>query len=158
MEQREDDLKRHQQTASDPLADQRELGAGFRFLVTAPVFAAASPAGKTSSVNHPVLLSAREQFMSQTETNIEHTIDSILEQLDRFHQRATYGAVAGVVDSSPRSLMAGRARDPKSSWIVSRKDGLPTGYETDQTHPDIQARDQILGNPESLRSWLANPS
>lgn len=95
--------------------------------------------------------------MSNTATTVEHTVDSILDQLDHFRQRATYGAVAGVVDSSPRSLMSGRERDQRSSWIVSRKDGLPTGYEPDQTHPDIQARDQILGNPEALRTWLHNP-
>jgi len=88
----------------------------------------------------------------------EHTLDSVLDELDRFHQRATYGAVAGVVDSSPRSLMSGRARDPKSSWIVSRKDGLPTGYDAGRTHPDIQARGEILQSPEALRVWLQNPN
>lgn len=96
--------------------------------------------------------------MSDTETIAEHTVDSILDQLDRFHQRATYGAVAAVVDSSPRSLMTGRQRDPRSSWIVSQKNGLPTGYEADQTHSDIKAREQILRTPEALRSWLAHPS
>ena len=90
-------------------------------------------------------------------TVAEHTIDSILEQLDRFHQRATYGAVAGVVDSSPRSLMLGRERDPRSSWIVSRQNGLPTGYTPEQTHSEITARDRVLSTPEELRSWLANP-
>ena len=96
--------------------------------------------------------------MSDTETIAEQNLDSILDQLDRFHQRATYGAVAAVVNSSPRSLMSGRQRDPRSSWIVSRKDGLPTGYEPDQTHPDIASREEILGTPEALRSWLENPS
>ncbi len=96
--------------------------------------------------------------MTATASATEHTIDTILDQLDRFHQRATYGAVAGVVDSFPRSLMSGRARDQRSSWIVSRKDGMPTGYEPDQTHPDITHREQILGNSEALRSWLQNPS
>lgn len=96
--------------------------------------------------------------MSDTATIAGHTLDSILDELDRYHQRATYGAVSGVVDSSPRSLMSGRERDAKSSWIVSRKDGLPTGYGPDQTHPDIQARAEILGTPELLRNWLGNPS
>jgi hypothetical protein len=95
--------------------------------------------------------------MTATASATEHTIDTILDQLDRFHQRATYGAVAGVVDSSPRSLMFGRARDQRSSWIVSRTDGMPTGYEPDQTHPDVAEREHILGNSEALRSWLQNP-
>jgi hypothetical protein len=87
-----------------------------------------------------------------------HTIDSILEQLDRFHQRATYGAVAGVVDTSPRSLMAGRGREQRSSWIVSSQTSLPTGYTPEQTHPEIAARERVLSSPEALRVWLANPS
>jgi len=95
--------------------------------------------------------------MNDTSTIAEHTLHSILDELDRFHQRATYGAVAAVVNSSPRSLMTGRTRDTRSSWIVSRKDGLPTGYEAGHTHPDIAARDEILGTPEALRKWLDNP-
>ncbi len=96
--------------------------------------------------------------MSETAMVVEHTLDSILEQFNRFQQRATYGAVAGVVNSSPRSLMLGRARDARSSWIVSRKDGLPTGYTAEQTHPDIAARDEIIENPEALRVWLEKPA
>jgi hypothetical protein len=96
--------------------------------------------------------------MSDTATLTEHTIDSILEQLDRFHQRATYGAVAAVVNSAPRSLMSGRARDPHSSWIVSRKDGQPTGYTAEQKHPELESRGEILDTTEGLRAWLENPS
>lgn len=96
--------------------------------------------------------------MSDTQTVTEHTLNSILGELDSFHQRATYGAVAALVNSSPRSLMSGRPRDPGSSWIVSRKDGLPTGYEAGRTHPDILGREQILDTPEALRNWLENPA
>jgi len=96
--------------------------------------------------------------MSETAMVVEHTLDSILEQFNRFQQRATYGAVAGVVNSSPRSLMLGRARDTRSSWIVSRKDGFPTGYTAEQTHPDIAARSEIIENPEALRVWLEKPA
>jgi len=95
--------------------------------------------------------------MTETGT-IEQTLDSVLEQLDRYHQRATYGAVAAVVDSSPRSLMTGRDREPASSWVVSRKDGRPTGYSDEQTHPDLEARDEILSSAEALRVWLQNPA
>jgi hypothetical protein len=88
----------------------------------------------------------------------DHTLDSILDQLDRFHQRATYGAVAGIVDSSPRSLMLGRERNQRSSWIVNRKDGLPTGYTPEQTHPEITEREQVIDTSEGLRSWLLCPA
>jgi hypothetical protein len=96
--------------------------------------------------------------MSDNATLTEHTIDSILEQLERFHQRATYGAVASVVNASPRSLMSGRPRNSESSWIVSRKDGQPSGYHADQKHPELESRDQILRTAEDLRSWLENPA
>ena len=94
--------------------------------------------------------------MTATDT-AGHSIDSILDQLDQLHQRATYGAVAGVVDSSPRSLMSGRPRDQRSSWIVGRTTGQPTGYSDEQIHPDLTSREQILDNPDDLRKWLENP-
>jgi hypothetical protein len=87
-----------------------------------------------------------------------HTIDSILDLLDQFRQRATYGAVAGVVNSSPRSLMSGRARDQRSSWIVSRETKQPSGYSNEQIHPDLTSRSEVIGNPDDLRKWLENPA
>lgn len=87
-----------------------------------------------------------------------YTIDSIVDQLDRFHQRATYGAVASVVNRSPRNLMDKRSRGPRDSWVVSRQSGMPTGYEPEQMHPEIQARETILSTREALESWLANPA
>ncbi len=96
--------------------------------------------------------------MSDTAILTEHTIDSILNLLDSFHQRATYGAVASLVNASPRSLMSGRARNPESSWIVSRKDGQPTGYAPEQKHPDLESRQGILDTADELRRWLENPA
>ena len=96
--------------------------------------------------------------MPQTEAVASHSIDTIAEQLDRFRQRATYGAVAAVLNRSPRNLMSGRTRSQRDSWIVSNKDGLPTGYEPDQAHPEIKSRDSILRSAEELASWLESPS
>lgn len=96
--------------------------------------------------------------MSETATAEAQTLDSIIEQLDSYHQRATYGAVAALVNSSPRSLMSGRDRDPRSSWIVSRQTGQPTGYSEEQTHGSLTERDVVLSTPESLRRWLEDPS
>lgn len=87
----------------------------------------------------------------------EVTLDTILGQLDRFHQRATYGAVAALVNSAPRSLMAGRARSREASWVVRRQTGKPTGYLDEQTHPDLGERDHVIDNPDELRRWLADP-
>lgn len=96
--------------------------------------------------------------MSDNATLTEYTIDSILEQLERFRQRATYGAVASVVNASPRSLMSGRARNTQCSWIVSRKDGQPSGYHPDQKHAELESRNHILRTADELRSWLDNPA
>src|SRR5215217_8971094 len=99
-----------------------------------------------------------ETMMTAAPAVEQHTIDSILDQLNQFHQRATYGAVAGVVNSSPRSLMSGRDRDRRSSWVVSRESGQPSGYADDQKHDALTEREKILGSPEELRSWLKDPS
>ncbi len=95
--------------------------------------------------------------MSTTTADTGHSIDSILDQLERFQQRATYGAVAGLLKRAPRNLMGGRSRGPRDSWIVGQRDGLPTGYAADQLHPAIKAREEILSSPEDLERWLANP-
>lgn len=87
-----------------------------------------------------------------------YTVDSILDHLEQYHQRATYGAVAALVNSSPRSLMTGRDRNPRSSWIVSRRDGLPTGYADEQRDPLLGERERILSTPEELRAWLTDPA
>src|SRR5215211_2307500 len=104
-----------------------------------------SPAGWWSEMllSYRFSHSTQEQTMTSVATSGGPSLDSILDELDRFHQRATYGAVAAVVNSSPRSLMSGRDRDQRSSWIVNRRDGLPTGYTPEQTHPEIGARESI---------------
>ena len=96
--------------------------------------------------------------MSTTEQVATHSIDSIIDQLDRYRQRATYGAVAAVLNRPPRNLMSGGARSQRESWIVSRNDGMPTGYQPDQVHPEIKSRDQILKSGPELVTWLERPS
>ena len=88
----------------------------------------------------------------------EFTLESILDQLNQYHQRATYGAVAGVVNSSPRSLMVGRERNQRSSWVVSRESGHPSGYSDEQKHNALTEKERILASPEELRVWLQDPS
>ena len=95
--------------------------------------------------------------MTATAETASHSLDSIAEQLDRFRQRATYGAVAGVLRRGPRNLMTGRSRSQRDSWIVSRGTGMPTGYPPDQIHPEIKSRETVLRTAAELESWLANP-
>jgi hypothetical protein len=91
------------------------------------------------------------------QTTANYTVDRIVEQLDRFHQRATYGAVAALVNKSPRNLMGKRARSPRDSWVVSHGSGMPSGYEPEQLHPAIKSREKVISTREDLESWLANP-
>ncbi|MBA3890346.1 MAG: hypothetical protein H0X64_07440 [Gemmatimonadaceae bacterium] len=85
----------------------------------------------------------------------DHTVDSILDTLATQRQRATYAAVAGVVNTAPRTLMQGRPRDPHHSWIVSKRTGQPTGYPDDQVAAELTERPEILGSREELLTWLS---
>ncbi len=82
-------------------------------------------------------------------------MDEILDALERGRQRATYGAVAALLGRAPRTLMSGRERDQRHSWIVSRKTGEPTGYEPDQLHPELRANVHVIDARQELEEWLA---
>lgn len=88
----------------------------------------------------------------------EQTVDQILDALERGRQRATYGAVASAVQVSPRLLMKGRTRDRRHSWIVNRTTGLPTGYEVDDLHPELQAHPDVLATGQQLAAWMERMS
>ena len=84
--------------------------------------------------------------------------DQILDALNAHRQRATYGAVAAVLGAAPRTLMSGRDRDQRHSWVVSRKTGQPTGYEPDQIHPELQAVPHVIEARDELDKWLSSTS
>jgi hypothetical protein len=87
-------------------------------------------------------------------------IEEIVTKLNDRKQRATYGAVAGILNVPPRSLMDGRPRNPVYSWVVAAENGRPTGYEENQIHPDClrqirEGHKDVIKQPEALREWLA---
>ena len=84
----------------------------------------------------------------------DFTMDQILDALDQSHQRATYGAVAAVLNRAPRMLMQGRERDQRHSWVVSRASGEPTGYQPAQIHPALRERSEVLDSRDALARWL----
>jgi hypothetical protein len=98
---------------------------------------------------------------------MRHTLDDIINLLSSHHQRATYGAVAGVLDMAANGLVNGRPRSHKDSWIVAKTDnksgsreGWPTGYTDDEIAPAClkQIRGDLkgfIGNADELREWLA---
>ena len=70
--------------------------------------------------------SKEDDLTAQYEANM--SLEEIVDLLDRHGRRATYGAVAAVLGHSPRSLLRGRERGRRFSWIVNRETGMPTGY------------------------------
>jgi hypothetical protein len=84
-----------------------------------------------------------------------YDLDGVLAALNHHQQRATYSAVAALLDQAPRALMQGRPRAPESSWVVSKSTGRPTGYADDDLHPQLMTNTNVLMTREDLAAWLA---
>ncbi len=82
------------------------------------------------------------------------TLARILDALDRHRQRATYGAVSQLLGVPARSLMSGRPKDPRHSWVVRKSNGLPTGYAPMQRHPELERNPHVIEAGYELRTWL----
>jgi len=83
-------------------------------------------------------------------------LESILARLERYHQRATFGAVAGLLGRGPLTLFDGYPRrTPRTSWVVSKSTGKPTGQEGSALHPDLFKNPNVISNSGELKSWLA---
>ncbi len=63
-------------------------------------------------------------------------LDRVLDTLDRYHQRATYGAVGGVVNAETL---------------------VPTGYIDDEMHPALRERQHVIKSADALAEWLRDP-
>jgi hypothetical protein len=87
-----------------------------------------------------------------------HDLDDVLRALDRFHQRATYDAVAVVTGGHFLSVMRGRPKDPFHSWVVNGRSKRPTGYAEDQMHPALRERRYVIRTGDELARWLRAPS
>ncbi len=85
------------------------------------------------------------------------TLDGILDALDAHHQRATYGAVAGLLGVPARGVMLHRPRDWRHSWVVNARSGQPTAYAPDAIHPQLERRAAVISSPNALWDWLAHP-
>ena len=111
---------------------------------------------------------ARNQSREQTsvESVVRWSLPLIVAQLDKHRQRASYGAVAGLVGVLPRGLMNGRPKSTEYSWVVAgsgRQRGWPTGYTEQQIDPECLRQIRRAGNDtiestDQLRAWLATGS
>lgn len=116
--------------------------------------------GGESAAPAPPRVSAH-QTGSRT-AKIAWTLPKIAALLDRRRQRATYGAVAGILGVLPRGVMNGHSKSPEYSWIVAASGsgrGRPTGYADRQIHPEClrqirENRGRVITGPEELRDWL----
>lgn len=84
-------------------------------------------------------------------------LDTILDALDRHHQRASYGAVAGLLGTTARSVLQGRPKNRRHSWVVNQETGKPTGYHDFLVHPALEERSRVLTTTEELSACLAQP-
>ena len=77
-----------------------------------------------------------------------------LGKLQEFRQRATYGALGGVLGKkSVRNLVQGHDRDALHSWVFAQEGGLPTGYTGDNRHGLLLSRDRVIAEADEFRAW-----
>lgn len=78
----------------------------------------------------------------------------VIELLDLHAQRATYGAVGGVVGLPAQSVMQGQPKTHRNSWVVSATRLTPTGYDEAERDPRLFSRSAVLCTREALSAWL----
>lgn len=83
-------------------------------------------------------------------------VERVLEALQREKTRCTYGALAEFIGTSPRDVSAFLApKRPEASWVVNKKSGMPTGYESFQIHPELETQERMIEQGDDLKRLLA---
>jgi hypothetical protein len=90
------------------------------------------------------------------------TLGWIVDRLRARKQRASYGAVADLLEVLPRGLMTGLAKCHRYSWVVAGAGphaGWPTDYAESEIDPDclrqiLSGESDMINDAESLRAWL----
>lgn len=84
-------------------------------------------------------------------------LDFVVEWLNTSRTRATYGAVAELLDVNTRILLNHLGeRRPRMGWVVNAKTGLPTGYKEEQ-YPDGFSGSSLISNSSMLEKLLSTP-
>jgi len=79
------------------------------------------------------------------------TLEDILAFLRYEHIRATYGAVAEVIQVKPNEVghLIG-VRRKEVCWVVNARTGLPTGYRESLLDPNLREKDEIIRTDADL--------
>jgi alkylated DNA nucleotide flippase Atl1 len=87
---------------------------------------------------------------------ISDRVETVLAMLQAKKTRCTYGALAELVGTNPRDVSVYLTpRRAEASWVVSKKTGLPTGYESYQLHPELEKNEHVIGTGKELESVLS---
>ena len=84
----------------------------------------------------------------------DYQLSLVISILSKHHQRATYGAVGGLIDLPARSVMTGQKKTPENSWVVTAKTKRPTGYLPHEIHPNLEDRSTVITTHLDLATWL----
>ena len=99
---------------------------------------------------------AREEE-AVTDSWRKELVPKILAELGKMETRMTYSAVACLLDVQPQGVgkWLGERRQ-EASWVVRKKDGRPSGYETWQCHPNLYSN-HVIKSCCQLRDILGVP-
>ena len=91
-----------------------------------------------------------ENFQSAMQMNLDELVDC----LEKHGRRATYGAVGEIVGLPARSVMHGRLKMAKNSWVVAKRGGKPSGYDFEQLDPRLASSPQPFSTSQEVLTWI----
>jgi len=83
-----------------------------------------------------------------------YQLSKIVASLAKHSQRATYGAVGGLVRLPAQSVMSGQPMSKENSWVVAAKTGKPTGYLPSDVDPKLNSKVLVISTADELKLWL----
>lgn len=92
------------------------------------------------------------------------TLDDLILRLNQQRQRATYGAIAGLLGGvTATELMSGRPRNRSNSWVVAATGsgyGKPSHYKEDDIHSECrrqiaERQNDFISDSKILGAWLS---
>ena len=98
---------------------------------------------------------SKAQAMPAASVGAYPDLDDILARLELHRQRATFGAVAGLLGREPLGLLEGYTRTQRTSWLVNKTTGKPTGQDNATIHPGLFKNPHVIKGSVELKAWLA---